>query len=538
MRFVHSISSSFLDFIENTQLGATVFRVARIGILALGILVIGRFASAQFLSFGFSDILFMVVTALAFLLIFWHWEIGIVLVLCTTSFIFYYDYLPTLSLYHFVPEIPILEPLRLQIGQGIMLYLLVLYAASLEVRTLRERLATPLAPAVFVFLLVVVFAAIAGVVYKGVRLPQMVENSRMFSYYVMFFVTLLCIRSRRQFKLLLVAGYIMALVVSILMCVQFAAGERFKVFLGSNIRVESFGSHAGRILPPGSDLIWLAIPFVIAQTATASPRVRRAMLVSLGLLLGGLLLTFTRTVWISTLVSMILIAILGRGEIRRGTVHMFGATIGFVLFLFMILSLVSTAQESYVAPYVNRFTSIFHPESYGETTSAGARLVEMREAWPHVAQSPWLGIGVGAYYRETEDWDDLAQIHYMRPVSYMHNGYMYLLTDTGILGLVTCMIMYVLFFIRARKIYYLLDRPEEQGIVLACIASVASVMIGAIMQPTFAASHDTPMVGVMFGLVELLRYFHTRESAQAHGSAGAVPPDARRMRLAAGSRVG
>ena len=59
------------------------------------------------------------------------------------------------------------------------------------------------------------------------------------------------------------------------MCVQFIAGERFKVFLGSNIRVESFGSYAGRILPPGSDLIWLVLPFVIARIPVSSPNMRR-----------------------------------------------------------------------------------------------------------------------------------------------------------------------------------------------------------------------------------------------------------------------
>ena len=537
MRLVHSINSSLLDFIENTRVGATLFRVARIGLFALGILVVGRFAAARFLSFGFSDILFMVAAALAFMLIYWRWDVGIVLVLSTTSFIFYYDYLPTLSLYHFVPEIRILEPLRLQIGQGIMLYLLILFAASLEVGTLRERLATPLAPAVLLFLLLILIAAISGLVFKGVSLGQMVENSRMYSYYLMFFVALLCIRSRRELKIVMFSCYVMSLMVSVMMFIQFAAGERFKVFLGSNIRVESFGSHAGRILPPGSDLIWMVIPFVIAQTPMSAPRFRKLMFASLGLLIGGLLLTFTRAVWISTLVSITLIAILGRGEIRRGTMHMLAATVLFVLFSFMILGLVSTDQQSYVAPYVARFTSIFHPESYGQTSSAGARFEEIREAWPHVAQNPWLGIGVGGVYRWVEDWDDIAQLHFMRPVSYMHNGYMLLLTDTGFFGLITCLIMYVTFFIRARKIYYLLEQPADQGIVLACIASVASIMIGALMQPTFAASHDTPMVGVMFGLVELLRYFRAREGSRVHDSAGTSPPATRRLRRGAGSRA-
>ena len=537
MRLLHSIHSSVLDFIENTRLGATAFRVARIGLFALAIVVASRVAAAQFLSFGLSDVLFMVATALAFMLIFWRWEIGIVLVLCTTSFICYYDYLPTLSLYHFVPEIRILEPLRLQIGQGVMLYLLVLFAASLQVRTARERLDTPLIFALCLFLLIVVLAAISGLVFKGVYLNQMVETSRSYSYYMMAFVTLLCIRNRRELRILLFSCFLMAVVVSVMMFVQFAAGERFKVFLGGSVRIESIGGYAGRILPPGSDLVWMVIPFVVVRTPLASPRMRRILLASLGLLLGGLLLTFTRTVWISTLASIFLIALLGRGEIRRGTVRMFGASVGFVLILFLILDLLSTTENSYVTPYVERFTSILHPESYGETTSAGARWLEIKDAWPYVVRNRWLGIGIGGVYRWVEAWDDVAQLYYMRPVTYMHNGYMLLLTNTGVLGLASCMILYVVFFIRARKIYYLLEHPEDQGIVLACIASVAAIMIGAIMQPTFVASHDTPMVAMMFGIVELLRYFRSQEVEQARPVAeplGLVP---RRWGMPAPARI-
>jgi O-antigen ligase len=389
--------------------------------------------------------------------------------------------------------------------------------ASKELRTAKARLATPLVPAMLVFLLVITFAAAAGMAYKGVYITRMVEATRIFSYYLMFFVTLLCIRGRYELKILLIASYIMALVVAILMFVQFAAGERFKVFLGGNIRVESFGSRAGRILPPGSDLVWLVIPFVIGWIPLATARIRPFVTISLGVLLGGLLLTFTRTVWIGTIVSMLLMVILGRGEVRRGTIKMFLAVAIFVALLFVVLSLTSTSEENYVTPYIKRFTSIFHPETYDKTTSAGARYLEIVEAWPKVAQNPWLGIGLGGVYRYQEAWDDRLQAHYMQPVYYMHNAYFLLLTDAGILGLATCLVLFILFFFRAQKIYHRLRSPSEQALVLGAIASVASVMVGAIMQPTLAASHDVPLIGVMFGIVELLRYFDESERRGGNG---------------------
>src|SRR5262245_26231136 len=123
MRALANLHSSVLDFIENTRLGAFGFRMARLALLGILVFIGSKVASGQFLAFELRDVLFIAITALVFLGIAARWEAGIAAVLATTSFIAYYDIIPTLSLYHFIPEIPILETLRLLVGQGIMLFL-------------------------------------------------------------------------------------------------------------------------------------------------------------------------------------------------------------------------------------------------------------------------------------------------------------------------------------------------------------------------------------------------------------------------------
>ena len=426
--------------------------------------------------------------------------------------------MPTLSLYHFIPEIPVLEHLRLVIGQGVMLFLLALFVFSLEVRTARARLATPMAPAVLIFLLVMLIASIIGLLFGNVNVPKLVESSRPYTFYLMFFVTLLCVRGRRELGILLTTALVMACIVAILMFVQFVAGDRFKVFLGQSVRVEQFGGFAGRILPPGTDLIWMTVPFVIARIPIASRRVGRALIAALGLLLGGLLLTFTRSVWMGTLLSMSIMAILGRGAIRRGVLRMFVALGGFVALLLVLLSLVSTERENYMTPYVKRFSSIFNPDSYAEGSSAGARWEEIAAAWPVIVKNPWLGIGPGASYNYVEAWDDYAKTHYMRGVSYIHNAYVLLLTQSGALGLATCMVMYIVFFVRARKIFYSLQSHEDRSLVMAAMGSVASVMLASIMQPSLWSPPAVPCIGIVFGLVELVRFLHDREQSERPGN--------------------
>ncbi|HZL85575.1 MAG TPA: O-antigen ligase family protein [Candidatus Krumholzibacteria bacterium] len=507
------LSNSFYDFIENTRVGERLFRWGRLALFALVLLVVGKFASGQFLGFQYQDLLFMAIAGVVFMFVFWRWEIGIILILASTSFIVYYDVLPTLSLYHFIPEIQMLEHLRLTLGQGLMLFLLVVFALSSERRTAARRLATPVAPAVLLFTLAMLIASIVGLTFGGVSLRMMVETSRPYSFYFMFFVGALCLRGRRELRILLRASFYMSLIVAVLMYVQFFIGDRAKVFLGNSVRVESFGGFAGRILPPGTELIWMTVPFVIAAIPLASARVARALYLALFVLLGGLLLTFTRSIWLGVLLSMAIMAILGRGVMRLGVARILLAMVLSVALLLILLNVVSTERENYMTPYITRFTSIFQADSYAEGSSAGARWMEIRAAWQKIVEHPWLGIGVGGVYRYEEDWNDVWQQHYWRPVSYIHNAYVLLLTQGGIVALGTCLVMFGIFFARARRVYQMVESPEDRSIIIACIGSIASVMLASVMQPSLWYPPAVPCVALIFGIVEAVRYFVEREAA-------------------------
>jgi O-antigen ligase len=149
--------------------------------------------------------------------------------------------------------------------------------------------------------------------------------------------------------------------------------------------------------------------------------------------------------------------------------------------------------------------------------------VEVRAAWPNIEKHPWLGIGVGGTYRYVEDWSDPTQEHFLRPVSYIHDAYVLLLTHTGILGLGTCLAMYVTFFVRARKIYYRQKRPEDKALALSAIGAIASVMLASIMQPSLWYPPAVPLIGMIFGMIELLRYFADSEARQSEQAEGWSP---------------
>jgi O-antigen ligase len=508
-------SDSFFDFIENTRLGETLFRLFRFGVWAVVVFVVGRFAAMQFLSHTLQDVLFMAIVGVVLMLVLVRWEIGIILILATTSTIVYPGAMPTFSLYHFIPEILILEHLRLEVGQGLMLFIMGAFVISREARTATERLSTVLTPTVLLFCLAMFVASMAGMVYNNVYLRAMVQEARPYSFYLMFFVVLLGIRGRRELNILMYSLYGMAIAVAVLMYVQFVVGDRATMFIGSSIRIESFGTFAGRILPPGQNLIWMITPFVLVRLVRLQGWKHHWVAASLLVLMGGLMLTFTRSVWMGLILAMGIMAFLGRGTVRRSILRTFGVMGGFAVMLLLVLSLVSTSEDNYVAPYINRFLSVFKLESYSEGSSGGARLMEIEEAWPRIQENPWLGVGVGGVYRWEQAWDQRDQLHFQRGVTYMHNNYVLVLTKAGIIGLVTLLVMLVSFLVRARRIAARLPREDDRLLVTACIGSVAAVMLASLMQPSLWHPASVPLIGTIFGIVEVVRFLSDQENQSA-----------------------
>lgn len=118
MRVLHNIGDSFLDFVEENQYGSWIFKAARLALFAMVLMAGGKVASGQFLSFQWDEVLFIGCGVIGAILIAWRWELAIIVVLGTTAFIFHYRAIPTLSLYHFIPELKWLEDFRLFLGQG------------------------------------------------------------------------------------------------------------------------------------------------------------------------------------------------------------------------------------------------------------------------------------------------------------------------------------------------------------------------------------------------------------------------------------
>ena len=513
MRVLHDIGDSLLDFVEENKYGSLLFRLGRIALLGMVLLVVGRIAAGQFLSFQWDDVLFMAIAVLVFMLIAWRWEIGLIAIVVTTASIIHYRAIPTLSLYHFVPEIRWLEDFRLLLGQGILLYLLFLFAISRQSATFIQRVSTPLSAAVMLFMLAALIAGVAGVVFNEVPFHYMVERARPYSYYLMFFAALLCIRDRTAMKITAISLLAIAVFVSLAMALQFFSGNSIRLFIGDSIRVESLvGQYATRVLPPGQSLVWLLIPPLVAVTPQLKGAAKTWGVLALWILSVGLLLTLTRAMWMGTLVGVLAMLIFSGRVERTGMVRVFIVFAALVMFLLLLLGTISTSTEDIMGAYIQRFTSVFTSEAYVESSTVGARMDEVRAAWEQIVKHPWMGLGIGAIYNYELLWEQSTFSFEWKGITYIHNVYVLILTKMGLLGLVTFAAMVVTYFVRAWKIYRMVPTGVDSAIVLGGMGATLSCVVGSNLQPSLASPGPVSVLALMWGVTEFLRWQSSQDA--------------------------
>lgn len=147
----------------------------------------------------------------------------------------------------------------------------------------------------------------------------------------------------------------------------------------------------------------------------------------------GLILSFTRTYWISTTIAMILMTYL-LARVRRVAIAVFFARIA-VLALLILALLLCVAPTNISGFVISRVTSISQAK---DDLSFVDRISELQGLWDSATANPItliIGNGLGAkfafYSSNPFSWGGVG---YMEN-DYSHNYYAYLFWSTGIIGL-------------------------------------------------------------------------------------------------------
>lgn len=185
----------------------------------------------------------------------------------------------------------------------------------------------------------------------------------------------------------------------------------------------------------------------------------------------NLILTFTRGVWISLAVTIMVGVFLANWRKALGIVFIFG---------------VMASISYFEIPYVKERIADTQKEYYGES--------ERKSLWIANIEifktSPLYGVGYGQNKDLLPEYFKKLGISDKTIISHAHNQYIHLLAGTGILGLLCYLIFWAFFFINAMRLWFMRRSLDlwDSGLLLGSILAMIGFMIGSLTESNFEHS--------------------------------------------------
>jgi O-antigen ligase len=323
---------------------------------------------------------------------------------------------------------------------------------------------------------------------------------RVATYY--FVVTLITnmIRDEKRIRFMIRGLFAIAATVAATMLVQAMIGDSIQLMPGRIEVAQTFGQEyeAIRMLPPGQTVIFFSF---ITAICVVVFRENKSLLFSshfyLVVILGiGVILTYNRHYWIGSFLAICLLMVLTgtRGKKR-------------LLALLMTVTILSGSAVALLGgscrkadkvfdAVSGRFISLFAGKELTESESLEDRYIENRYAIEQIEKHPILGIGIGNVYRPRVPGlkDELTY--------YIHNCYLWIMTDTGLLGFTFFFLFYLRFLIRAMTNWKKIKDTFFRSVVVGFIISGIVFLFMAMVTPIFMEWYSVVAISTMIGLTE------------------------------------
>jgi len=369
--------------------------------------------------------------------------------------------------------------------------------------------------------------------------------------YLLFIPVAFGLRTERQLRSMLRLVMWLAVAVAVLMVVQQLLGERVSLFIGGRVTEayvrqlsadlnEEVAGGVVRFAAPGLALILWLFLVALAQAAYKGVRLSVTHAAAAAVLGIGLVFSFTRHFWISTLLSVLIIALVTRGKVGRRII-LTAAVAGTVAVL-GTLSLGSVAPRTAGAKFSSalheRFASILSPNETLRTESLQNRFRENRYAIRSIKRSPIFGIGVGspAHYKEAYNYWYGSRVLF--PVYWIHNSYLELWMLYGLFGIGSFAWLSIAFLIRSFTLFRRAREPEWQALGVAFFAAYIGYLERCVTQMHILHdAHHIVAVAFMWGIVEVIWRINEESVRKAGGPELTSPAEETAVGRRAGAHV-
>lgn len=373
-----------------------------------------------------------------------------------------------------------------------------------------------------------IFSTLYALLFQHVEANWVLSEFRGLVYFCVFFITCWAVTNRRQLAIMLAGLFIIAdLITGVLILQQFLGVNNplLAAMSFSNWRLYEEGPTLGaggfgmvRIMPPGIVLpyfMMIAALCLVVFTHHNSP-LRTVLGLQVVFLSFGLLLTYTRALWIAVVIAvgLVLVALF---TIHRARLVRYLA-IGAVL-LGLIVGLLNELQQSLansaiVTATFARFLSILTPEETLGSLSLQGRVFETEAGLRSVLEHPLLGVGLGNSYRRVSTFlgeaagyktGSLAAGEVSRFTRFIHNSYLSTAVKMGLPALASLLWFCVAVVIDSAVLFRNLPEGQPRAIALAVLSSFVGLMLWSAFHQHFEVAESIAVVGLMAGLVVSIR---------------------------------
>jgi hypothetical protein len=398
---------------------------------------------------------------------------------------------------------------QLYIIDALLLALIGIAAIRILVDTLYTDVRTSLDLPMLLFYGLAVFSTFIAIRYSSLEARDGFTGVRYITYYLTFFVVTHLVKDKSQVIFLFNGMLFLAMLVAIFTIIQYFLGTSITILSG---RVEVLSTqgkvYSGitRVITPGTSL--LLVGFICNIAIIVIEKFRRESLIYLfqtGVIGIGILLSFHRNLWAGAGLSIFLLIFLMKKFNRRWILGwaLAATFLGSVL-LFTILILPESKGSLLMKSVYDRFSSIFRLETYSLSNRESTlrwRDFEYEHATAKIKSNPIFGIGLGSQYRPYlpgVDWEGFDGR------AWIHNGHMWILVKTGILGYLSFIGLSIVFLIRGFKYWRLINDTRLRAIVIGSTLSYFAILLGSIAEPLIMIWPWITVIGILMGINEVI----------------------------------
>jgi len=335
------------------------------------------------------------------------------------------------------------------------------------------------APMILLFIWII-FSVANAIISQRADLLKAILNVRSYVYYANFFLILYYIDTPKKLNLLIKTSIIMATVCAIFSLVQFMIGPETKIFpwftwVVGSVVYQSKESVA-RVFPKSLSIIYTALFPVFVGFINRALKRKWLYMLFLLVFISAIFISFTRAIHYSLLFGFLIIWLVIKGKMRYRLIR---NLITVLLFVFLII--IYLPLQLGFMKVTNWWGIMF--ERHSEFLTSGAatetltwRAIESMTIMNEIKKSPIIGNGIGATYYHPLYNDNVALAH---------NGYLSLLFQLGLVGLLIMCLIFYHFIYQSIKYYRQTNDIYDKSLILGFLTVFISILPSAFSEPIF-----------------------------------------------------